>query len=313
MPPSASLSDPLLSVAQQVRAGHRLMAQLELDPQMSVLGDRASSWLWKAWLAESPEAARSALHKAQKLDPHSRCIAAGITFVQGLLDWQPADIETDFDVDPELLIDPADKAPLAKLDAETDFDVDPECIVDDAGDASAENVESEPGPPSAKEDAADPSASCSDAFTTQHAAAAEAANPSDTEPNPLILAVDDSPTVRNLVSLTLAMAGYQVETAADGTEALDKMATRRPALVLTDVHMPKLDGYRLCKLIKNHPETRDIPVVLLCEDDGLSDKLRRSMVGCRDHLVKPFESSNLTEKVREHAPNRCASEHSVDA
>ena len=124
--------------------------------------------------------------------------------------------------------------------------------------------------------------------------------------------VDDSRTVRNLVALTLSTAGYQVMTAADGPEALQQIANRRPALVLSDTIMPKLDGYKLCRLIKQHKTTRDIPVILLSENSGVVEKLRTSMVGCRDYVTKPFESKTLIAKVRQHACLDQETEASVD-
>jgi CheY-like chemotaxis protein len=303
--------DLLASVAQHVHAGNRLMARLELDPQMSVLGNQASSWLWQAWLAESPGTARSALQKAQKLDQDNELIAAGLTFVQGLLDLQPNDVETDFDVDPEFLVNPFGAPPNAPgkagYDVETDFDVDPEFLIEPVEDAQVAR-------PEARTDVV----ACADTesideFESQQPAAPQARSSDGNSPNLLVLAVDDSRTVRELVSLTLSTAGYEVMTAANGAEALHKIENRRPALVLTEITMPKLDGYKLCKLIKKHQHTHDIPVVMLSENDGVLGKLRRSMVGCRDHVVKPFKSKDLLEKVRDHALVRRESEQSVDA
>ena len=116
----------------------------------------------------------------------------------------------------------------------------------------------------------------------------------------MILAVDDSPTVRNLVAMTLERVGYEVITASDGVAALNLLAERRPVLILSDINMPKLSGYKLCKLIKKHPRTRDIPVVMLSGKNGVFDKVRGQMVGCADYITKPFESHDLIEKVRQY-------------
>ncbi|MEM9825496.1 MAG: response regulator [Planctomycetota bacterium] len=128
--------------------------------------------------------------------------------------------------------------------------------------------------------------------------------PADETPadeSPLVLAVDDSPTVRKLVALTLSSAGYEVITAADGVEALRMIADRLPVLILSDINMPKLGGYQLCKMIKKHSRTSSIPVIMLSGKDGVFDKLRGSMVGCSDYVTKPFESQDLIEKVRRYA------------
>ena len=307
---SALDPDPLSSVAQYVHAGNRPMARLQLDPQMSWLDDQASSWLWKAWLAESPSAARSALQTAHRIDQSNEVIAAGLKFVQGLLDWRPTDVETDFDVDPEFLVDPNHNqvvAPIkADLDVETDFDVDPEFIIN--LDCNRQVASDE----AVAEVVAGVGIASYDESDAQQPAATRAGSCAFESPNLPILVVDDSPTVRKLVSLTLATVGYEVMTAADGAEALQKIANRRPALVVSDTIMPKLDGYKLCRLIRKHETTQDIPVILLSENDGVVERLRTSMVGCRDYVAKPFESKTLIEKVRKHVCFSQGPEHSDD-
>jgi twitching motility two-component system response regulator PilG len=115
----------------------------------------------------------------------------------------------------------------------------------------------------------------------------------------IILAVDDSPTIRKLLSLTLSGEGYEVLTAADGIEALNILSECIPDLILTDINMPKLNGYKLCKFVKKHERTQAIPVVMLSGKDGVFDKMRGKMNGCDDYITKPFESAELAAKVRE--------------
>ncbi len=114
---------------------------------------------------------------------------------------------------------------------------------------------------------------------------------------PTILAIDDSPTVRSLVSITLQKCGYHVVTATDGVDALDRLKSCTPALILMDVNMPRLNGYQLCKLLKKHKDMRTIPVIMLSGKDGVFDKLRGNMCGCDDYITKPFESADLVRKV----------------
>ncbi len=114
---------------------------------------------------------------------------------------------------------------------------------------------------------------------------------------PLVMVVDDSPTVRKLVSLTLERRGYRVISAFDGVAAIKELGLCRPDLILLDINMPRLDGYRLCKLIKKHEATQSIPVVMLSGKDGMFDKLRGRLVGCSDYITKPFEADALTHKV----------------
>ena len=117
---------------------------------------------------------------------------------------------------------------------------------------------------------------------------------------PLVLAVDDSPTIRKLVTMTLEREGFEVITAADGLEALQLLSEHMPDIILSDVNMPRLDGYKLCRFVKKHERTKHIPVVMLSGKDGVFDKLRGKMFGCGDYITKPFESGDLVEKVRLH-------------
>ena len=134
-----------------------------------------------------------------------------------------------------------------------------------------------------------------DALATSFRPTAEVAPPADGRK--LVMVVDDSPTVRKLVSLTLERRGYRVISAFDGVAAIKELGTCRPDLILLDINMPRLDGYRLCKLIKKHEATQTIPVVMLSGKDGMFDKLRGRLVGCSDYITKPFEADSLTQKV----------------
>lgn len=124
---------------------------------------------------------------------------------------------------------------------------------------------------------------------------------------PLVMVVDDSPTVRKLVSLTLERRGYRVISAFDGVAAIKELGSNRPDLILLDINMPRLDGYRLCKLIKKHEATQNIPVVMLSGKDGMFDKLRGRLVGCSDYITKPFEADALTVKVAKYLTPTVAS------
>ncbi len=112
-----------------------------------------------------------------------------------------------------------------------------------------------------------------------------------------VLVVDDSPTVRKLVSMTLEKNGYTVAAAADGVVALKSIAELKPQLILLDITMPRLGGYQLCKLIKKHESTKHIPVIMLSGKDGMFDKVRGKFVGCDDYITKPFDPDLLIEKV----------------
>lgn len=120
---------------------------------------------------------------------------------------------------------------------------------------------------------------------------------------PLILVVDDSATVRKLVTMTLESRNYRVLSASNGYEALQKITETKPALVFTDINMPRLDGYQLCKLIKKHPNTKHIHVVMLSGKDGMFDKLRGKLAGSNDYITKPFDVKDLLKKVETYLPS----------
>lgn len=130
---------------------------------------------------------------------------------------------------------------------------------------------------------------------------------SSADGRPLVMVVDDSPTVRKLVSLTLERRGYRVISAFDGVAAIKELGSCRPDLILLDINMPRLDGYRLCKLIKKHEATQAIPVVMLSGKDGMFDKLRGRLVGCSDYITKPFEADALTHKVAKYLTSASSS------
>lgn len=109
----------------------------------------------------------------------------------------------------------------------------------------------------------------------------------------LIMVVDDSPTIRTLVSSTLDRSGYRVVTVANGLDALSLLDKESPEFVLLDVTMPFMDGYQLCKAIKSHPKSKKVTVVMLSGNDGFFDKVKGRMAGASDYLTKPFEPAIL--------------------
>ncbi len=108
-----------------------------------------------------------------------------------------------------------------------------------------------------------------------------------------ILVVDDSATVRKLISSKLEKCGHHVLCAVDGVEAMEMIADVTPDLVLLDITMPRMDGYQVCKEIRSRATTKDIPVVMISGRDGFFDKVRGRMAGSTDHITKPFGPETL--------------------
>ena len=108
-----------------------------------------------------------------------------------------------------------------------------------------------------------------------------------------ILVVDDSPTVRKLISGKLEKSGHEVVCASDGVEALEQLEAGLPDLVLLDITMPRMDGYEVCKQIRANPLAKDLPVVMISGKDGFFDKVRGRMAGSTGYVTKPFGPETL--------------------
>jgi twitching motility two-component system response regulator PilG len=115
-----------------------------------------------------------------------------------------------------------------------------------------------------------------------------------------ILVVEDSPTTRKVVVLTLKQKGYVLVEAQDGLEALSKIDEERPDLILLDIILPKMDGYKILSLIKENKELKDIPVIMLTSKDGFIDKCKGKLAGSTAYLTKPFEPKDLIKTVRKY-------------
>lgn len=114
-----------------------------------------------------------------------------------------------------------------------------------------------------------------------------------------ILIVDDQPTVRELVSVTLEIGPYQILTAENGDLALDIARREKPDLMLLDVQMPggTLDGLQVCRALKDSADTRDIYIIMLTAKGQDWDKQAGSEAGANDYFVKPFSPLELMNKV----------------
>jgi CheY-like chemotaxis protein len=114
---------------------------------------------------------------------------------------------------------------------------------------------------------------------------------------PKILVVDDIPENVRLLDAVLRPHGYDVVTAADGTEALAVVESEQPDLVLLDVFMPELDGYRVCERLRASEETAVLPVIMVTSSVG-EEKTRAIEAGADDFIAKPFNHDELLTRVR---------------
>ena len=109
----------------------------------------------------------------------------------------------------------------------------------------------------------------------------------------VILAVDDSPSMRQMVGQTLRAAGYDVIGAADGVEALEKAKDRVVDVVITDVNMPNMDGITLVAQLRALPTYRLVPLLLLTTESSPERKAQGKQAGATGWMVKPFNPDQL--------------------
>jgi len=114
-----------------------------------------------------------------------------------------------------------------------------------------------------------------------------------------ILVVDDSPTIVKFVAFSLRSSGFEVVTASDGMDAIEKMSSLSEDvnLVITDLNMPNLDGYGLIGTLRKNEKYRQTPIIILSSEDGEEDRKRGITVGANSYLVKPFKSALLLDEV----------------
>ena len=115
----------------------------------------------------------------------------------------------------------------------------------------------------------------------------------------IILVVDDSPTVVKFVAFSLKNGGYDVVTACDGMDAVEKVSNMSEDvdLVITDLNMPNLDGYGLIDTLRQNPKHRKTPIIILSSETEEEDRRQGLEVGANSYLVKPFRSSLLLSEV----------------
>ncbi len=113
-----------------------------------------------------------------------------------------------------------------------------------------------------------------------------------------ILTVDDSASIRQMVSFTLKEAGYSVTEANDGQDGLDKARAGRFSLIFTDQNMPRMDGLTLIRQLRALPQYAAVPILMLTTESSDAMKAQGRAAGATGWLVKPFDPQKLLEVVR---------------
>lgn len=114
-----------------------------------------------------------------------------------------------------------------------------------------------------------------------------------------LLFIDDEADLVKVVTFRLENAGYEVISALDGQEGLDKARGEKPDLIILDLMLPKVDGYKVCRMLKSDERYKGIPIIMFTARAQEADKKMGKEVGADAYIVKPFEPEILLAKVKE--------------
>jgi two-component system alkaline phosphatase synthesis response regulator PhoP len=114
-----------------------------------------------------------------------------------------------------------------------------------------------------------------------------------------ILIVEDESGLAETLKMRFEANGYQADIAGDGQEALAKVRENRPNLILLDIMIPKIDGYKVCRILKFDEKYKNIPILMLTAKTQEEDKELGYSVGANAYLTKPFDTAELMQKIKE--------------
>ncbi len=124
-----------------------------------------------------------------------------------------------------------------------------------------------------------------------------------------ILVIDDEPDLVSTIQGRLEWCKFEVVAASSGEEGLEKAANEKPNLILLDINMPGMNGHEVLDRLRNRPDLRDIPVIMctaLCEAEDIA---KASSYGVKDYIAKPFDFSDLVEKISNALGSKAGGEH----
>jgi DNA-binding response OmpR family regulator len=126
-----------------------------------------------------------------------------------------------------------------------------------------------------------------------------AAAESEAPARPQIIIVDDDRDTREMLTLALDLEGFEVRTAANGLRLISAMHVDRPDVILLDIMMSWIDGFELCRAIKQNPSFSDIPVIFISARKSDEDERAGRAAGAIDYFAKPLDIERLVERIRE--------------
>ncbi len=113
-----------------------------------------------------------------------------------------------------------------------------------------------------------------------------------------VLAIDDSRTMRSMVRRALDAAGFTCEVAEDGIDGVRRFDELRPDVVITDINMPRMDGFGVIESIRKDPANRSVPILVLTTETAAEFKARARTAGATGWIVKPFDDQSLVQVIR---------------
>lgn len=117
---------------------------------------------------------------------------------------------------------------------------------------------------------------------------------------PIILIVDDVDVNVEILDYIISQEGYETMCALKVQDAIELIGKKKPSLVLSDISMPEIDGYEFCRMLKNHPKTRDIPVIFVTALGNEEEKKKAFMAGAVDYIPKPVDAVEVVMRVNNH-------------
>ncbi|OGF98139.1 MAG: hypothetical protein A2Z06_05160 [Candidatus Glassbacteria bacterium RBG_16_58_8] len=115
-----------------------------------------------------------------------------------------------------------------------------------------------------------------------------------------ILVVDDEPNIVRMLESRLKASGYEVITASNGLEALNTARSEKPDLIILDIMLPEMDGYKVCAMLKYDIEHSRIPIIMLTARAHESDRKLGAELGVQEYIVKPFDGKELMKTIEKH-------------
>lgn len=113
-----------------------------------------------------------------------------------------------------------------------------------------------------------------------------------------ILTIDDSRTMRDMLMMALSQAGFHVVQAVDGEDGMEKLEAAAPDVIVTDINMPRLDGFGFIERLRQDPRWRATPVLVLTTESDPAKKMRAREAGATGWIVKPFNAEKLVDAIR---------------